>query len=429
MSITAVIYLSVYFFGLIYALFKKPIFGIYIYYFALYMYAPGQWWGEPLPELRWSLIAGIVTLLATFLKRRVDNEFFKLPEHRFLLLFLLFLILQLVWAMNIELQFEYTILVLKFIIIIFLLHSTVKTERDLINIILVNLIGCAYWGWIGFTSNVSGRFENVGTPGMDDGNLLSIHVAPVLFMSSFLLLCDIGKKKYILIPFLVLVINLVFLTQSRGAIVGIVVAGLFSFFIVPRKVFKQYKRYIVLVLLGGSLIVGPSLINRISDTLSESDDGAIEKSAGSRIVIVKAQIEMMKENYFFGQGHLSTLMLSPFYIDEAYLTTSGSSSGAALRGSHNLVMALFVDHGFLGGGLYLIVLYYSYRKVSANKADEKNGYELGNLHIILSGLVISLICFFVASQSANSKKLEIDILIIGLIGITYKLISELRSKK
>lgn len=63
MSVTAVVFLVVYAGGLILA-FRWPILGLCTYIWAFYNHPPAQYWADEVPELRWSLIAAVVTLVA-----------------------------------------------------------------------------------------------------------------------------------------------------------------------------------------------------------------------------------------------------------------------------------------------------------------------------------------------------------------------------
>jgi hypothetical protein len=104
------------------------------------------------------------------------------------------------------------------------------------------------------------------------------------------------------------------------------------------------------------------------------------------------------------------------------------------RGSHNLVMTMLVDHGIVGGGLYLLIFWYGIRRVmilrnSQIMADISQNSKALNMTVMLAGLVAGLVCIFIASQGANSKKLEIDIWYISLIPIAYGLImAQIRTK-
>jgi hypothetical protein len=63
MSVSALVFLLVYFTGLVLA-FWMPMAGLCAYLWAFYNHPGTRWWGADLPDLRWSLIAAAVTLVA-----------------------------------------------------------------------------------------------------------------------------------------------------------------------------------------------------------------------------------------------------------------------------------------------------------------------------------------------------------------------------
>ena len=415
MSITAIAYLLIYFSGLIVSITGRPIYGVFVYLFSFYMYAPGRWWGHEIPALRWSFIAAIVTLISIMLWNKDKTDWLSRKEFKFFLLYVIWVWAQNFWALNTNFHLEYSIMVTKFLILIYIFSATVKNDNQLVLFVLVNTFGCAYFGWLGLTQHSGGRFESVGTPGMDDGNLLSIHMAPILIASSYLLLCNFGRKKYILIPFIVLILNAIFLTQSRGGLIGIVVSAVIAFFFVPKSIKKQFYVFILLGVIGGLSISGDQLTDRVNSILDAENIEETDKSAYSRIVVLNAQLDMIMENPLFGTGHGGTLILSPEYIDDSYLT--GTDDGQK-RGSHNLLMTLLVDQGLIGGGLFLCMvalLFIRFFKL--------RGYILVNGHdnkvILFVGLNLGLISIWVTSMFANSLRLEIDIWFYFLISTIY----------
>ncbi len=69
MSITALGFLGVYAIGLVLAFVRHPRYGLFAYLWVFYNHPPSRWWGEQLPDVRWSLIAAIVTMLAIAVHR------------------------------------------------------------------------------------------------------------------------------------------------------------------------------------------------------------------------------------------------------------------------------------------------------------------------------------------------------------------------
>lgn len=408
------------------ALTKRPIFGLYAYIMSVYMYAPGSWWGSSLPDLRWAMLSSLVTLISINIHSKKDGAisnilWLKSGEVKFYLAFVVWVWLQNMWALSSHYSMAHSILVTKFLLLIYLIKKSTVNINDYIGIIIANILGCGFWGYLGWTRTGGGRFESVPTPGMSDGNLLSIYMAPFLIMASFVLLAKISNRKYLIIPLVGLTLNAIFLTQSRGAMVGLAVSGLLALFFIPKYTKKLFYVYLVIALTAGAALLGQDFVERMQNTVEDKESGEVEASAASRIFIAKAQLAMASENPIFGYGHRGTLQLSPQYMDDSLLTGKG---GSRVRGSHNLTMTVLVDHGLIGivfyyGGMMLILFKaLSYRKEILTSEDP--------IYIILVGSILGLVCMIVTSQFANSMKLEIDIWCIAMCSV---LLSWLEEKK
>lgn len=414
MSLTAIGYLLVYFTGIFRCLAGKPVYGLYAYLFAFYMHAPSRWWGSALPDLRWAFLAAVLTLVSIFIYHKGRSNWLSRIENKLFLTFVIWVWLQSSWAINPAQHKEFAVMATKFLLLMYLIQATIRTEKELMTFFVVNLLGTAYFGWLGYTTHTSGRFENVGTPGIDDGNLLSTHMGPVLIAGSYLLLCQLGKVRFLLVPPIVLTLNAILLTQSRGGLLALFVAGVSSVFFVPKRVKKLYSTFAVLAVFAFSLLIGPELLERLQ---AISDVEAVEdtdKSAYSRLVIIEAQLEMFKLNPLGGQGSRGTLTLSPDYIPEEFMT---KTQGGTKRGSHNLIMSLLVDHGIIGASLYLMIFASLIWKAVKNRRRliESNS----NFATLYIGGCLSLICYHVAGLFSNSMRLEVDIWFYATMAMTY----------
>jgi hypothetical protein len=69
MSLTAAGFLLVFMAALILAFTHGPKFGLFAYLWAFYLHPPERWWGDQIPDLRWSLIAAVATIIALTIRR------------------------------------------------------------------------------------------------------------------------------------------------------------------------------------------------------------------------------------------------------------------------------------------------------------------------------------------------------------------------
>ena len=435
MSLTGLAYLLVVAVGSLMSISGRPFIGLLLYIFTFYFYAPGSWWGGSLPDLRWSLLSALVTLIGLFVENKKDIssdgqtlvavKFFSRPEFKLYLALVLWIWLQSLWSIAPGYHREYAVMATKFLLLFFLMHKILISEKRILGFIIANIMGCAYFGWIGL-SHSSGRFELVPTPGLADGNLLSLHMVPMLLLGSFLLLCNYKKSKFLLVIPIVLTLNAIFLTQSRGGMVGLVIGCLLALLFRPKVLRGQINLYILLAVIGAVQLVPADLIDRLGQAAGPEEER--DKSAESRLVIIEAQLKMFSEQPVLGYGHRGTLVLSPDYIDSSYLTTT---AGGRARGSHNLLTSLLVDFGLVGAIFYILIIYIFVRRLF--KMRQKIIHldkATGNLYIMYLGGVCALVALMVSSMFSNSLRLEIDILLIGLLSAIYtKIQSEWPTKQ
>jgi hypothetical protein len=64
MSLTAIGFVLVFVAAIGLSLIRHPIYGLFAYMWAFYNNPVSRWWGQDLPDLRWSLSAAIVTLVS-----------------------------------------------------------------------------------------------------------------------------------------------------------------------------------------------------------------------------------------------------------------------------------------------------------------------------------------------------------------------------
>lgn len=430
MSVTALAYLGLYFGLLVKALMSRPIFGLYAYLLAFYANPISRWWGQSIPDLRWSFLAAVLTLLLIFAKPPKDGiNWLKFKESKLFLAFLIFLFVQYLWVLSPNIHSIYVSLVVKYLILIFLLQNCIKTKQDIIGFIVANLIGCLYFSYLA-QSYGGGRLEGIGGPGVESANGLGQHLAIALIFISYLVFVKLGKWKMALLLAIIVVLNTLMMTESRGSLLSLAGVGVVSIFFIP----KQHKKlFLTMLCLGAAaflLLMGSQLIERFKN-MQKDDAGQIQdKSAASRLVIIEAQYQMFKQQPFLGQGHRTTLLLSPLYLPEEYRTSSSkSSSGVSRRASHNFIMGILVDHGIVGLTIYLIIVYLCLKRLFyVNKLgkDPTLSKELTEYKVILTGCCLALLCYMLAGLFSNNKIYEIAIWLFALIPLIHHQIESKR---
>lgn len=349
MSLTGIAFVLVYLAALALAVARDARFGLYTYVALIYLHPPSRWWGELLPDLRWSLVAAVVTLLAT-LRVPPDKTLPKWHQStpaRLLIVFTIWVWIQNLWALARPEQLDLSILFTKYLVLIYLIHRLVTTQREVGNFLLAHVIGCAYLGWLTLSAPATGRLEGVGGPGIDEANALGMFVSTGAICAGVLILAERGWRRWICVLALPLLGNTLVQSESRSATLGLVAGGLTLLFLLPKG--YRLKSYVLGVAgLVALVAMAPPVYWERLTTLKAAVNEEIEMdtSAESRMVIIEAQWQMWQD-YPLGSGHRGTAVLSPLYLDEMWLTRAHPDDRAA-RSSHNTMMSALAEQGVVG---------------------------------------------------------------------------------
>ena len=392
-----------------------------------------MWWGESLPNLRWALIAAVITLIAMMIyPPKRGFRFFEYRESWMLLGLCLLVIFQLTWVINPGVHVEYVILIVKFVLLIFLIQNLLITPQDVRGFVWANLFGCAYMAYYGISMHTGGRIENFGQNNGWDSNLAAQHFCAMIILGGYLLLEKFRKSHLFVAGALAVILMGLFMTESRSAIIAIVGTGAVAFWFRPQGRTKKFMMFGVLAIIAGSMLMGPQIIERFQGMQKDSTGEIEDKSAASRFVIINAQIEMWKDSPWVGHGHRGTLLLSPYYIPEEYMTSSG---GRRVRSSHNVATAFLVDHGLIGFTLYFGAIFSVWLRVFSRKVnapiDEQTETERLYSSLMLAG-IFALLVFMVCGMGSNNKKLEADVWMLALVPLLsreIKMMNKARAKK
>jgi O-antigen ligase len=329
-----------------------PRFGLFLYLAAFYVHPPSRWWGEWLPDLRWSLLASVLTMLSFFIHRA---KIAPNPRHWLisapaiiLSLFLVLLWVQNLWALDAEMHLDACIQFSKYLIAYYLFYRLAEDEIKATDLIIVNVAGCAYIAWLCFTLGRTGdgRLDGVGGPGIDDANTMSMVLAIGFLLSASIALSSTGWRRLLTLLPLPIILNAIFLAGSRGAFLGLLFGLIVVFFLRPKGSTRMLLALAVLGIAAGVALVDDTFIERILTVKAVADKpGEIDDSAGSRLALFDAQVRMFGDHPM-GVGHRGTVVLSPLYLDTRWMDQR--ADGQWIRASHNTVMTLLVEQGIVG---------------------------------------------------------------------------------
>lgn len=415
MAITAIAFALMFAGGLCLALIGRPIYGLYVYIATFYLHPPSRWWGESLPDLRWSLIAAAITLVAVFVhssgdETRVRPKWHSTTVGRILFLYVLWMWIQWPWVYS-EFHSIGVILFTKYLVLFYLIYEIIDDKEKLSDFTFAHVMGCAYFGWLVVQAPDLGRLEGVGGPGVNDANTLGMHLGAGLLYAAFLLMSKTGWYRLLVLASIPLILNGVIQTETRGAILGVALGAVVTVYLKPKVIRRAFYGLSALAAVGILVVANDSFIKRM-DTL-RAGVGAEEEwdsSAQSRVAIAYAQLEMFVDHPL-GVGHMGTVTLSRQYIEERWLAKATGD-----RSSHNTLLSVLVDQGLPGIVLMIYLIFHLISRFRYMKRLDKVGLDkdLGLFRAMLGGALVSI---FGAGMFAQNLKAELLYWTLTLIAV------------
>ena len=195
---TAVAFVSAFLFCCLLAVVRHPVFGVIAYVGVFYVNPPVRWWGlGALHDVRWSLIAAAVTLAGVLIhqtgRRRAGSG--RDPVVFLFVAFLIWLAVQLVWAIDLGRQQTLLEYYLKFGVAVYLINRSIDTEQNFRLVLWAHVLGCFYFGWLAFAHYSGGRFEEFGGAGVKDANEAALTIGTGALMLGSLMLSRAAPAK------------------------------------------------------------------------------------------------------------------------------------------------------------------------------------------------------------------------------------------
>ena len=379
------------------ALGRAP-YGFALYLLTFYLFPSFWWWGDALPDLRWNLGAGIVFLVAVLLQTMRDPRVAP-PDpatKRILTLAVVILInatlVHLFLAPSLEVSADSYVLLAKFVVLFFLIVASIRSPRDLRLVLWAIVLGAAY---IGFEVTVNdrgrmigGRLEGVGAAGVANANELASLMATVVPLAGALFFWGKWYEKLGIAICGPLILNVVLLCSSRGAILAIV-AGAVTFFITSTGPMR--KKALGGLLLAGlasvSLLGDPEILGRFSTVFDSADDR--DHSASGRLLYWTAGLRMVRDHPLGAGGEGFKRAMAEKYL-------AGVGINARARSVHNGLLNEACEWGLQGFALRMMFLGFA---VTMTRRVMRHQASLGGTGEAVAGsCLIAAVATFVVSS-------------------------------
>lgn len=418
--ITASVFLACFAAGCLLAFVRHPIYGLMTYVAVFYLHPPSRWWGAALPELRWSLIAAGVTLLAVLFQRQQPQTYplFRNKVMLGLLVFLGWVAVQTLWAFDMNMHLELLTLLAKYTLLVGLIYKCVDSEKHLSYFLWSHVLGCLYLGWIVFSTYSGGRFEGFGGPDINEANAGALQVVTGIFVGSSIFLAGKLRQKAAVLGCMPFIVNALIATISRSGFLALGVGGLIFNYFAPLR-----QRLWVGLLSTFAAVLFVSLTNpvywaRVASLMYAGEEVEGVDTGSGRLVLMEAQWRMFLDNPL-GCGHRCTVILSRDFLSDEHLTGQGESRG---RSSHSTPMSLLVEQGLPGALFYLLLIMWLVKTLRALRRQFKAPEHQGSFNAaLLPAVAAALGAITIGDIFVDYLKLEVRMWFVATLMVMVKM--------
>lgn len=421
MSFSAVLFLFLFFVGILGAVFYHGSLAFIVYQLVYFFNAETRWWYSDIPGLRYSFIAVIIMMLLLakdYSKLSKSSPWFELAPFKWMAALLVMYYLAYTFAIDFDYHHKFTFEFTKLIIIIFVAYKLINSKLMLDTCLWGYITGCAYIGYVAtITGRNSGdRLEGIGMIDAPDSNDTAAALAPAAVLLIYFAWKGNYKIKIISAVMGAFIANALVLINSRGSFLGVVASlGVFLMFMIFSKYQEkgQRKTAILMIILGlsGALYVTDDLFWERMNTLTNTQD---EKASGaSRMTFWFTTFDMLRDHPQ-GLGVYGYNRLAPYYMDDE------TRGGVLYRSVHSMWFQGLAEVGWLGFAFFLMMLF-ALVKLSKKTKRYVLDQQDYNSYFKIMALECALLAYLTAGTFINRFRAEVLYWMILFILVVVKL--------
>ena len=409
MSKLALLFISLYFSGLILSLFQGAHWAFYIYQIVYFLNPERRWWSADLPLSEYSFITVIFLFLAYILqskKFKYDlNQLNKLPQFKWIILLMISYGFVYFSALSKDLHIDALIEYTKLFIVLGVAYKVLDSRQKLEYSIHALILGIAYLGYVTYTMGRDefGRIDRFGMIDAPDVNVAAAAMISSLPFLIFFFWRGSMKTKIIMTLFGGLIVNGLVLANSRGAFLGGGIGVTYFVWEILRSRFKvKFQRGVAIFLILGGLsslyyVADTSFTERMLTLTDVSDE---RRSGSDRTTFWLLTFDMLK-THPFGTGAYGYEILSPSYVPEEYF-----DQGKSVKSVHSIWFQALSEMGYIGFFFFMMVIYTTYNSLIQVK---RRYLEIHDIHgyYFTHALLSSYIGVLVASSFINQFRTQI----------------------
>ena len=397
------------FFGMLPFILKRPVIGLLVYAFFSLMNPHRLTYGSAY-DFPFAAIIAAVTLISVLLTPQ-EKRLPKTPVTMILILFFCWMTFTSIFALEPHLVWAGWEAVMKTFLMMFLTMAVVKNEKEIKNLALVLALSLGFYGVKGgiFTIMSGGVNRVHGPTGtyIADNNDLALALLISIPILWFVRLYAPAKWLRITLTFiLLLTVIAVIGTYSRGALLAGLVMLLLLWVKSSHKL--QVGLLAIITIPIGLLFMPEKWMDRMS-TISEYDSDA---SALGRINAWEFAINLALDRFIGGGFNVFTPNMFHVYAPDPL----------DFHVAHSIYFRVLGEHGFVGLGLFLLLIILTWK--SANKVIKlcKNKLELKWASDLAAMTQVSIIGYAVGGAFLSLSYYDLFYYIVALIFLLEKII-------
>lgn len=422
MSKFALLFLLVFFGGVIGALSYGGHIAFVVYELVYFLNPGDRWWGEELPGLPYSFIIVALMMFVFLIRSKYYNQLSPWRDQPcfkwMLLLLAMYYILQPV-AIDQELHSIFKVDFTKLIVVMLLAYKLVDTRKALSAVIWAYLVGAFYIGYLAtITGRNSGdRVEGIGMIDAPDANGTAAALVPSAVILMYLFWQGNKYSRFFAVMMGAIIANGIVLINSRGSFLGVVVSlSIFLIFMIFSRYQKEGQRgvaifSIVFGLAGALSLTDAAFWDRMS-TLQQTDDPNAASGA-SRMVFWWRTLDMLEDRPY-GLGGYGYNRLAPAFLSDE------ERGGVLYRSVHSMWFQGLGEVGYQGFAVFLLMLWSIFRLSHKSKQFVIRQKDYVAYFRILS-LECALVGYLTAATFINMFRAQILYWMILFLALAIKI--------
>ena len=420
MSKFALLFLLVFFSGIVAALTYSGAAAFVVYQLVYFINPDNRWWASSIPGLRYSALASLLMIYVLVTKYKHYTQMSpwgQMPPLKWLFAVLCMYYVAYTFALDITNHKIYTFDFLKLVIIIFVAYKLIHSETVLRVCLWCYILGCTYIGYLAHVTgrNSQGRVEGIGMVDALDANDTAAAMVPAAVLLMYFAWMGSTRVRLLAVICGAVIANGLVLINSRGSFLGVVVSlAIFVFFMVFSSQQQRGQRATAVLMIalgiGGALYVTDDLFWERMSTLQNIEDE--HTSGASRMVFWWTTFDML-EDHPMGMGVNGYNRLAPLYMDDE------TRGGVEHRSVHSMWFQGLSELGWIGFGFFCCMLASLYR---ISRKAKRYVISMGDIkaYFQILALECSLLGYLTAGTFINRFRAEILYWMILFLAVAVK---------